>query len=105
MGFIIQFDESPIEGVHITAQHISNERGEKDQLERKIEESPLAFTIADGNGVVIVTGRYAGEPRDMDAPLGLARLHVRDKADPTRMEYESGETYVFNKEYGFAIKE
>lgn len=105
MSWIVRYDESPIEGIKLPIESSAYSKGERQRLEQQISNSPIAFTVKDIDENVIVSGFYAGEPRDMDWPLETVRRFAEGKINAVRIEYQDGTAYVYNPNYNAVVSD
>lgn len=105
VSWIVRYDESPIEGIKLPIESSAYSKGERQRLEQQISNSPIAFTVKDIDENVIVSGFYAGEPRDMDWPLETVRRFAEGKINAVRIEYQDGTAYVYNPNYNAVVSD
>ena len=106
MGYMVLYDESPVDGLNLYRGSQSWSTGELDSLEREFEEKAVGFEITAPDGSIVVTGRYHGEARHRDFPLESVRNQTSHlDVEPVRLVYEDGTTYRFDPEIGFAVPE
>ena len=70
-----------------------------------LDDEGVRFTIYDESNSELVTGIFAGPPRDRDVPLEIARIHARQLASPMRIEYEDGTAYRYDTRFDCPIRE